>query len=378
MQPARIRPPQLPADVARSARKSTSKSADGGNMKVGLFDHVEGADRPLATLFDERLQFAAAADEAGIHCLHVAEHHATPLNMVPVPGAYLAAVARATKRMRLGPLVYLLPLYSPLRLIEEICLLDHLSYGRLEVGIGRGVSPFELKYHKVEHDQSRDIFIDAFACISAGLASETLTYEGPHFSYSNVPMALRPLQQPHPAFWYGSSNTTGAAWAGERGLHFVTLGPTDFAKKNIDAYKEALAKRGRPASPKAEFPGGVAIGVQRHIFVADTEAEAKRFAKPAMEHHLANLNWLRTKHGVSGPTARMNVPRGETFEECVADGSVIYGTPQTVCAEIERQSAALGINYLLSYLFLGTMTLAEALRSLALFRSEVMPKIAHL
>src|SRR5882672_3041705 len=137
-------------------------------MKVGLFDHVEWGDRPLATLFDERLQFAAAADAAGIYCLHVAEHHATPLNMVPVPGVYLGAVARATKRMRLGPLVYLLPLYSPLRLIEEIAMLDHLSHGRLEVGVGRGVSPFELKYHKVEHEDSRGIFIDAFECLSAG------------------------------------------------------------------------------------------------------------------------------------------------------------------------------------------------------------------
>src|SRR2546423_51146 len=111
-------------------------------MKFGLFDHVEHAERPLATLFDERLTFVQAADEAGIYCLHVAEHHATPLNMVPVPGLYLAALARATTRMRLGPLVYLLPLASPLRMIEEICMLDHLSHGRLDVGVGRGVSPF--------------------------------------------------------------------------------------------------------------------------------------------------------------------------------------------------------------------------------------------
>src|SRR5439155_2555799 len=94
-------------------------------MKVGLFDHVEHGQRPLATLFDERLTFAKAAEEAGIYCLHVAEHHATPLNMVPVPGVYLGALARETSCLRLGPLVYLLPLYSPLRLIEEIAMLDH-------------------------------------------------------------------------------------------------------------------------------------------------------------------------------------------------------------------------------------------------------------
>jgi len=347
-------------------------------MKVGLFDHVEQADRSLATLYDERLTFAAAADEAGIYCLHVAEHHCTPLNMVPVPGVYLAAVARATTRMRLGPLVYLLPLYSPLRLIEEICMLDQLSRGRFEIGVGRGVSPFELNYHKVDHDQSRDIFIDAFRCISAGLAAETFSYAGPHFSYKDVPMPLRPVQHPHPAFWYGSSNTIGATWAGEHGMHFLSLGPTAFAKPNIDAFRAALAERGGPALPKAEFRGGTAIGVLRNIVVADTDAEARRIAGPAMAHHLDMLNWLRNKHGSGEFAARLNVPRAATLEENLADGTLIAGTPDTVVAAIERQSAELGINYLLSYLFFGQMTLAQALRSLALMRTEVMPRIAHL
>jgi alkanesulfonate monooxygenase SsuD/methylene tetrahydromethanopterin reductase-like flavin-dependent oxidoreductase (luciferase family) len=161
-------------------------------------------------------------------------------------------------------------------------------------------------------------------------------------------------------------------------MHFVSLGPTPFAKTNIDAFRQALAKRGGPAQPKAEFPGGTVIGVQRHIFVADTDAEAKRFGKPAMELHLAQLNWLRDKHGVTGLTSRLNVPRGATFEDCVADGSVIAGTPQRVQEEIERQVAELGVNYLLTYLFLGAMSLPEALRSLQLFATEVMPKLAKL
>ena len=347
-------------------------------MKVGLFDHVEYGDRPLATLFDERLRFAEAADTAGFYCLHVAEHHATPLNMVPVPGVYLGAVARATKRMRLGPLVYLLPLYSPLRLIEEICMLDHLSYGRLDVGVGRGVSPYELKFHKVEHDQSRDIFVDAFKCVSAGLITDKLSYAGDHFTYENVPIALRPLQQPHPPFWYGSSNEIGSSFAGEHGLHFITLGPMALAKANIAAYRTALAKRGGAAQPKSEFSGGAAIGALRHIFIADTDAEARRFGKPAMDKHLAHLNWLRTTHGQTGLTSRLNVPRGADFEACVADRTVIAGSPQTVRAEIERQVEELGVNYLLTYLFLGAMSLADALRSLQLFTTEVMPHLEKL
>lgn len=347
-------------------------------MRVGLFDHVERSDRPLATQFDERLRFVAAAEEAGLYCLHVAEHHCTPLNMVPVPGVYLGAVARLTKRIRLGPLVYLLPLYSPLRLAEEICMLDHLSYGRLEVGVGRGVSPFELNYHKVDHDQSRDIFIDAYECLRAALGGERFSYAGTRFSYADVPMPLRPLQNPHPAFWYGSSNTTGAAWAGKHGMHFTTLGPMELARTNIDAFREALAKRGGPEIPKADFRGGAAIGVLRQIVVADTDDEARRIAKPAVEYHLEMLNYLRKMHGSTEYTARANVPRGATLEECIKDGSAIVGSPQTVWAEIERQAGELGLTYLLAYMFFGTMTLADALRSLELFRTEVMPKMATL
>jgi len=347
-------------------------------MKVGLFDHVERSDRPLAVQFDERLKFAVAAEAAGIYCLHVAEHHATPLNMVPVPGVYLGAVARATSRMRLGPLVYLLPLYSPLRLIEEICMLDHLSRGRLDIGVGRGVSPFELNFHKVAHDQSREIFMDAFACISAGLTSETLNHQGPHFTYTNVPMALRPLQAPHPPFWYGSSNQIGAAWSGERGMHFAANGPTALAKGNIAAYREALPKGAGPPVPKPEFKGGTAIGLLRHIVVAETDAEALRIAKPAIAHHSASLNYLRKTQAGTVADPRANIHRGVTFEEWEQEGMVIAGSPATVWAAIERQAGELGINYLLSYLFFGAMTLEEALRSLELFRAEVMPRIEKL
>jgi len=347
-------------------------------MKIGLFDHIEYGERPLATLFDERLTFIQAADEAGFYCLQLAEHHATPLNMVPVPGVFLGAVARLTKRIRLGTLVYLLPLYSPLRMLEEIAMLDHLSHGRLEVGVGRGVSPFELKFHKVEHQDSREIFIDAFNCLSAGLNAKSLTYSGKHYQYENVPIEMHPLQKPHPAFWYGSSGAEGSTWAGEQGMHFVTLGSMKLARQNIDTFKAALAKRGSAAQPKAEFPGGAAIGVQRHIFVDDTDEKACAWAKPAMEAHLKNINWLRSKHGVTGLTTRLNVVRGATFEECIEEGSVIAGSPATVRAEIERQAEDLGINYLLTYMFLGTMSLPEALRSLQLFSTEVMPHLAKL
>ena len=349
-------------------------------MKIGLFDHVEQPkDKPMAQLFDERLEFATRADEAGFWCLHLAEHHCTPLNTVPVPGVYMGALARLTKHMRFGPLCYLLPLYSPLRLCEEISMLDHLSRGRLEIGVGRGVSPFELGYHRVDHADSRNIFFDAYECLVKGLSNETLTHEGKYYAYKDVPMPMRPLQKPHPAFWYGSSNTIGAKWAGEQGMHFAANGGTAHAKVNIDAYKAALAARGGAAQPKAEFKGGAAIGILRHIFVADTDAEARRIMKPAIEHHLASLNWVRNRHGVTEFDNRhANVHRGVDFEATEANGMAIAGSPETVYRKLEAQVGELGVNYLVAYLFFGNLSLTDALRSQQLFAREVMPRLAKL
>ena len=349
-------------------------------MKVGLFDHIEDAGRPLSTLFDERLEFYAAADRAGFYAVQLAEHHCSPINMVPVPGVFLGALARETSQIKIGTLVYLLTLTSPLKMIEEICMLDHLSKGRLEVGVGRGVSPFELNYHKIAFDDSREIFIDAYKCIMAGLtAGEMFTYEGKHFTYKDVPIALRPLQQPTPAFWYGSSNAIGSTWAGEHGMHFTANGPTKMARENLDTFRAALAKRGGPANPKAGFPGGTVIGALREIVVAETDAEARRIAQPAAEFHLKNINWLRGKHGYKDLTNRLRTPGAATYDDLVAEGVVIAGSPETVLKRIEQESAALGgINYLLAYMFFGNMLLADAMRSQQLFAQEVMPKLAKL
>jgi alkanesulfonate monooxygenase SsuD/methylene tetrahydromethanopterin reductase-like flavin-dependent oxidoreductase (luciferase family) len=345
-------------------------------MKIGLFDHLEQSlDRPLAQQFDERLDFAQACDEAGFYCLHIAEHHSSPLNSVPAPGVWLSAVARATKTLRIGPLVYLLPLYSPLRLAEEICILDHLSKGRLEVGVGRGVSPYEVGFHNIDHDKSRDIFMDAYACLVEALTHDEFSYKGPHYEYNNVPMPLRPLQQPFPAIWYGSSNTIGSTWAGEQGFHFASNGPVERAAENIAAFRAGLEKRGAPAHPKPEFPGGTAIGMLRHVVVAETDAEAERIARPAIEHHANSLNWLRSRHGDTEYTKRLNIHRHTGFEDWQKMGMVVAGSPDTVIREITRQAGVAGINYLISYMFFGTMTLADAKGSLALFRDEVMPAL---
>jgi alkanesulfonate monooxygenase SsuD/methylene tetrahydromethanopterin reductase-like flavin-dependent oxidoreductase (luciferase family) len=338
-------------------------------MQFGIFDHVDRADRPLAQQLDERINYIVEAEALGFYCYHVAEHHASPINMVPVPGLFLAAAARATKRIHLGPLVYLLTLYSPLRLIEEVALLDHLSHGRFEFGVGRGVSPFELNYHNVSYEDSRAIFQDALAAVLEGLTHERLTYHGKYFNYDDVPMELRSLQQPHPAVWYAASNADSSRWAGENGYHFATLGSVKTALTNITGFKEGLAKAKSISNPKPEFAGGVAIGVHRQIFVAETDEEAKRRGEPFREQHHTSLTKLR-RENKEYPGFTRSTP--ESFEDAMKQRNIIYGSPKTVREEVARQVDELGINYFIGSFMFGNMKPEDASRSLRLFANEVM------
>ena len=147
-------------------------------VDFGLFDWIDRDKAPLHQLYEERLQLLEVADTAGFFCYHLAEHHATPLGMAPSPALFLTAAAQRTRHIRLGPLVYLLPLYNPLRLIEEVCMLDQLTDGRLELGVGRGVSPYELGYFGVDVDGTRAIFDETLAVLVAGMTNERLTFEG--------------------------------------------------------------------------------------------------------------------------------------------------------------------------------------------------------
>ena len=101
-----------------------------GPVKFGIFDWIDADGSLPADLYEQRLKLLEYADQAGFYCYHMAEHQGTPLGMAPSPSVFLAALAQRTTNLRFGPLVYPLPFYNPLRLIEEICMLDHLSRGR--------------------------------------------------------------------------------------------------------------------------------------------------------------------------------------------------------------------------------------------------------
>ena len=279
----------------------------------------------------------------------------------------------------MGPLVYLLPVVSPLRMIDEICMLDHfLKHGRAEIGVGRGVSPLEPQVQQGRPGKVARHLHRRLSLHLQGPDHRRAHYKGPYYEYENVPIALSPYQKPFPPFWYGSSGDEGSPGRARRGCISSPSSQKPSARANIDTFKKALGKRGgKPAQPKPEFSGGVALGVQRHIFVDETDEKAPCLGT-TMNKHLEHINWIRTRHGVTATQARIRSTRGANYDECLEEGTVIAGSPDTVLKGIKRRAKEIGFNYLLAYLFLGNMPFDIAMRSLKLFIKDVMPAVERM
>lgn len=333
-------------------------------MKFGVFDHMDVSTAvPLAQQYEERLKLIEAYDRSGFYCYHLAEHHSTPLGMAPSPAVFLSAVAQRSKRMRLGPLVYILTLQNPMRAYEDICMLDQLSGGRVELGLGRGVSPIEIEYYGVNPNDSRSIYAEATAIVMQAFTSDTLNFEGKHFRYKDSPVEIKPFQKPHPPLWLGIGTPEAIPNAVKNKINMVCNGSSQQVRALTDVYREQWAKAWSGTPP--------IIGMNRHIVVADTEAEAVRLAKAAYLAWFDSFSLLWKRKNVAAPLATYS----PDYQESVDRGFIMAGTPQQVGEMIEKQVAACGINYLMCRLAFGNLPYEASLRSVELLASEIMPKV---
>lgn len=343
-------------------------------MQFGIFDHLDRRDEPLEKFFNDRLALVRAVEAAGFYSYHIAEHHGTPLGMAPSPNLFLAAMARETRRLRFGPLVYLLPLYHPVRLIEEVCMLDHLSGGRLDMGVGRGISPYEVACYGIEPKATREMFEEALDVVLKGLQSTRLDHAGKWYRVADMPLELGPLQKPYPPLWYGVASDSSARFAASYGMHFTTLGGNARVKELVAGYKR-LWEETRSDPRRVGGPDKTPlIGVGRHIFIAETDGEAERLARPAYVHWYASVSKLWRDHGAQ-PVTGMLIP---SYDEAVRVGAVVAGTPAMVRATLAQQIAGIGFNYLLGQFAWGCLGHEQEMRSFRLFVSEVMPALARL
>ena len=156
-------------------------------VQFGIIDHIDRQKLPIFQTFDERLDQVCRFDADGFYAYHLTEHHFTVHGMAPSPITFLAAAARLTKQIRLVPTVLVMPTYHPLRLAEEICMLDQLSHGRFEFGVGRGIVPHELSLFGINPHEAPDIMKEGFEVLMKALTHEFVSFRGDYYKFFKVP-----------------------------------------------------------------------------------------------------------------------------------------------------------------------------------------------
>ncbi len=339
----------------------------------GIFDHIEdipGTSTPQ--LLRDRLDLIKMADEAGFAGFHLAEHHGTDLCMAPNQEVFIAAASQITKNIRLGPLVKLLPLHHPVRIIEDMVVVDNLTNGRLDFGVGRGVAPIEHYWFGSNWHDSKARFVDVLGIICEAFANGEMSSENSKFyDFPTIPLSTKPVQNPIP-FWYPGSPIT----AGRHGMNLMWPGPIDQAAH--DLYVETWnAHRGD--THRVDGPDSVPrVGCTMVLAISPTEGESLDVVR-------------RTMGGLMRRT--QNVHKFDHLvlsdEECDAalgplrnimshmEAAIQFGAG--TAEQIKDRFAAVlepGLtDYIVLQLPAGDMTLDEAKRTMDLFCSEVKPAL---
>ncbi|PKB82838.1 MAG: monooxygenase [SAR202 cluster bacterium Io17-Chloro-G9] len=373
-------------------------------IQFGVFDHIEpvpGVD--LEHTYRDRLVQIERLDSAGFYSYHLAEHHTPAVHsLAPSQNVFLAAVSQHTSRLRIGPCVYVLPLHHPVRLIEEISMLDNLSGGRMDIGVGRGgvlEAYFWGQDPDVEVNYSR--YVETLNIVREGLSHDELTYRGEFYSFDELPMRLRPKQAPYPPLWYMRNVETAAI----QGMNTIIVGTLDSFEANVKRYREEWEKHQGIGALTAQ--GTIPkIGLVVHLLLAETDGEAIAQAKPAWETYRWNLGvprrleaerrgldqFLGANAGArpaAAPTREARRDLDASLEELDrqerqrrtsglgglggAGFGAIAGSPATV-REYMDEYLETGANYFVCSFQWGDLSHEQAMRSLELFVSEVMPR----
>ncbi|MGB0630774.1 MAG: LLM class flavin-dependent oxidoreductase [Alphaproteobacteria bacterium] len=334
-------------------------------MEFGVFDHVDANGTPLHQYYEDRLELVRLLDEYGFRGYHVAEHHSTPLGMAPSPIVYLSAVARSTTRLRFGPLVFALPLYHPFRLVQEICMVDQISKGRLDIGFGRGASPIEAAYFGNDHAEAEQTYRENLDRILKALAGNSFDGKGTFNEVDEVPLLVEAYQKPHPPLWYGAHSPDSAARAARMGSNIVSLDTAEETRTFADSFRDAWSEE------HGSFDDLPLIGLGIFVHVDEDEARARATAARAYAVWHDSFNWLFRRHDMAIPKHQ----RPAEFDGMAAQGRAIAGTPEQVAEFLGERMVTATANYLVSQIAFGDLSAAETQRSVRLFGERVMPAL---
>lgn len=348
-------------------------------MKFGalhLFESPEGrTDREMV---DEQLALMQAAEDHGFDSVWPAEHHFSEYGVCASPAVTLAALARTTRRIRLGTGVVVLPLNHPIRVAEDFAMLDVLSGGRVELGVGRGYQPAEYRGYAVDQTRSKSLFDESLEVIRQAWTRDTVEFDGEHYRFHDVAVRPRPLQQPHPPLWMAALSEDSFEKAGRLGLNLlfspVFGGSIQTAATLFKRYRDALEAHGHDPATRE-------VGALIMVYAGRTQEQAREEFAPSVIWYMRTFSRHVAPHvghdpvpGYEQYTVYRDAAAVLEWDQLLATGVTICGEADYVTARI-AEIADIGVTHLLCWTRMGGLPTDRVLSHMEYMRDRVMPDL---
>src|SRR5215472_612643 len=339
-------------------------------MKLGLFNLMTQREASVTPrqIMEDTVAMVTLADEIGFDIAWFAEHHFSNYSMCPSPLMMASYCAGLTRRIRLGTAVLVLPLYEPVRLVQEIGLLDVQSGGRAVVGIGSGYQKYEFdRYHRKLSERT-EITLELWDILDMALSNGSIEYRGKYFDIPFSPIAIRSLQKPMPEVYVTGLESSVLQRAAKGGhTPFITAGWRGIALLR-DMHKHIhtqYAAAGMPAGPRR-------LGVQQYVYVTDDKADALEVAERAryIGRVVTSMRLgdpLLSGHFIEAPPIPDEPPL-ETFRD-----NLVIGDAHLVAEKLVSEIRELGTTHLSCFMQIVSLDGRRATRSLTRFAAEVIP-----
>ena len=350
-------------------------------MKVGMaLNMLCQAGRPDAAVVHEHMAMGDLVEPLGFDSLFALEHHFTGYAMSPAPLQLLAYYAGRTRRIQLGTAVIVLPWHDPIRVAEQIALLDIMCGGRCLFGFGRGAASVEYEGFRIPMGEARPRFIEAARIIHQALANETFEYQGEYYQIPRTAIRPRPISHPERRFYGTAVSPDSVDVMAKLGFSMLVIMQNEWPKAAADIlrYREVAAHEGFTPRPPM---------ILTNVSCAESRAEAQERAVQWLgkkwdsidthyhfsDGHLASVKGYESYEKIGQTYAKMKEPARQAKATEFYVSIQVVGTPDDCIEKIAELHRLTGLDHLIAEFSYGGMPHEEAECAMRLFADKVLP-----
>ena len=346
-------------------------------MQTGLFLEFPALDDITdQQAFQEGFKIAEEAERMGVESVWLAEYHFIPFSVLSAPVMVATSIASRTERIRIGLGVLLLPLGNPICIAEEIATLDHISQGRLDLGIGRGTFPEHHDAFLSPYPESRGRFEEYLEIILKAWSTEQFSFEGEHYRCYDLAVRPKPYQKPHPPIRVGITSAETFPIIGRMGYPVFVNPSRVFALSDLAEHVQAYQQAWKDAG----HPGKGNVGIRLPVYLAETEEQAYEEPRESAQTSIQGIGQRvaasATREGTTGNwQAESDHILSMTYDDWLKD-KVIFGTPESVLDRLLKLTEELQLSHIVFENNLGRRIPYDLqMKSLSLLMDRVVPHL---